>query len=519
MSLLTKKSNSTFAGAYLSTFAKLPVYGSTGIPMKVLTNENDELSNSGKSTTVRMNQKEISDAVQKKKRGAISIKSSQLDAARKGANGEAIALQGLAPEQIDVVDRVYRGRQASLGLDNPEGSVLYDGYLKEGSKATRAKRKQAKNKRQSAKLTEKSRASSATPTGIESETVGDLLEQSQVKQKTATRSNTGTGAAKPIPGSGNSAVQSERLLQRKQALKDSKQIDAFYKKLKSGTGVTPADEEEAIAALQKLVEQKRTIRGGSGSKVTPVEDLLSSSKKVDYITRNAKPVEIDLDVAAKNRLKNKVAKGGTLPSYVVRNEQGVVDPRKASYTPAQRPEGITSAIGRRAAMLDEVKATLNAADEQTDGNASSIGREGLYKALKAREAGTKAAKVKSKAKVPFTPSASRAPSVLPNAAKKTKEVVGDASTKAKTGTTKVINNIRDSASKANVFGNVSNKLRNLSTGGKLKAAAGILGVVGAGAVAGNNLLALNQQAQRNKQRNKPPSNAPDYDYDRFNIRY
>jgi hypothetical protein len=502
MNLLTTNVNKGIGRSYLATFARIPVYGSRGIEMPIKVNDEDRLDNEGKTVTARLGQKEISDAVQNQKRTAISIPTARLTRARAGGPGASIDLKGLAPSQVDVVDRVYRGRNASLGLENPEGSPLYEGFIKSNGKAASKKRLQAKDKRKSARLIQNTRGTTDIP-AIQNETVGDLFEEAKIKQRTSVSSRDAASLG---------AREVDRIAQKKAALMHSKQLDAFYKKLNSGQAVSPEEEERAVRSLQSLVEQKRTIRSGKGSKVTPLEDLLGSSRRVDYITRNAKPAEVKLDVAARDRLKKRLASNPTAPSYAVREANGTINPTKASYNPVQRTEGQTSAIGRRASLLENVKATVNAADEQTQGNASSLGREALYKALKNRDAGV---------------SATRTPKIMPNIGRSAKSTANKVSNSARAAASAASSTAQAAGNSArtgagNAFTNVAGRFRQLSTGGKLKAAAGALGVLGAGAVATGNLMALRQQVRRESDRNRAvrrKSNAPDYDYERYNVRY
>lgn len=348
---------------YIASFALPPSYASDGFPMRARLDEQGNLSNSAPLTDAKITEAQIAEAARNNQRGAISrVSEADLAKARQGEAGKALKLKGLAPSQIDLVDRKFRGRQNSLGLYEPDTSSLYQEYVNDASNPVTQRKRQSVSGKRATSL-----AREGKPL-----TVNSLLETSAGRQATATRTNVGG----PRIDVGLSAVDVEARRSRQQALIASKELDDFYSKLSSGVPVTAEEQTRARTSLQTLLDQKRTVKANSvtsgKSPVTPLEDLLSSSRKIDYLTSNAVPAVVPLSNPAQERLKTRGIgnKGVKVPSYVVRDAagnpvrdaSGNIDITQAEYRPKVRKSGEQSAISRRAARLDRTQSRLSAAE-------------------------------------------------------------------------------------------------------------------------------------------------------------
>lgn len=358
---------------YIASFALPPSYSSDGFPMRARLDADGNLANSAPLTDARITEAQISNAAQNSQRGALnSVSEAKLAEARAGEAGKATKLKGLAPSQVDLVDRKFRGRQESLGLSEPDISPLYQGYINQpGNPSTQRKRQSVSGKR----------ANALTREG-KSLTVDSLLDTSAGRQATATRSNAGyvdpkaTTKVTPRSVPGLSAVDVAARRSRQQALIASKDLDEFYSKLNSGVPVTPDEQARGRAALQTLLDQKRTVKANAatagGTSVTPLEDLLSSSRKIDYLTANATPVSVPLTEPAQQRLIDRGIGNGNapVPSYIAKDAAGNLDTTQAVYIPKVRAPGQQSAIARRAGRLDRAQSMLtNAERALADGGA------------------------------------------------------------------------------------------------------------------------------------------------------
>lgn len=247
-------------------------------------------------TTQKGTQKDISNIAQNQNRGALS---------------------SITPSEVDVADRVYRGRNDSLGLQDPNVLQRY------ASSPTTSTADQARL--------------SQGITGKTINTPEDLLKQAIAKQRTATVTNDVVGT-KPLSLS-SSELGSRSA--RSQFLIDSRDLDEFYRTINSGGKPSKQMTDKARGALQNLTNAQRTS-------ASPLDDLLSATKDVAYLTDNAKPVTITPDQAAIGRNKKK-ATLPVKPTYIDSSSTDV------SYKPTTRQPGQVSGVQRRADRLTQAK--------------------------------------------------------------------------------------------------------------------------------------------------------------------
>jgi hypothetical protein len=233
-------------------------------------------------TTQKGTQKDISSIAQNQNRGALS---------------------GLTPSEVDVADRVYRGRNDSLGLQDPNVLQRY------ASSPTTSTADQA-------------RLSQAI-TGKTLNTPEDLLKQAIANQRTATVANDTAGLGSTKPLSLSSSELGSRSA-RSQSLIDSRDLDEFYRTINSGGKPSRQVTDKARTALQNLTNAQRTS-------ASPLDELLNATKDVAYLTDNAKPA---LPVK---------------PTYIDPNSTDV------SYKPKTRQPGQVSGVQRRADRLTQAK--------------------------------------------------------------------------------------------------------------------------------------------------------------------